>query len=182
MQWETLVQQISNSINNLPIGLGNKSDSLEHLDVITPNRLILGRNNSRSPNMPLQLSGDFRKIVDNNNKIFDQWFKEWLTSYVPTLVRQPKWFSTERNVVGGDVVIFKKSEKEFDKTYQYGIVTKTFQSKVGLVRSVEVQYQNFNENVKRLSKRGVRDIIVIHPVDELVISAELDELARNLKI
>ena len=182
LQWETLVQQISNSINNLPIGLGNKSDSLEHLDVITPNRLILGRNNSRSPNMPLQLSGDFRKIVDNNNKIFDQWFKEWLTSYVPTLVRQPKWFSTERNVVVGDVVIFKKSEKEFDKTYQYGIVTKTFQSKDGLVRSVEVQYQNFNENVKRLSKRGVRDIIVIHPVDELGISAELDELARNLKI
>ena len=73
------------------------------------------------------------------------------------------------------------SEKEFDKTYQYGIVTKTFQSKDGLVRSVEVQYQNFNENVKRLSKRCVRDI-VIHPVDELGISAELDELARNLKI
>ena len=61
-------------------------------------------------------------------------------------------------------------------------MTKTFQSKDGLVRSVEVQYQNFNENVKRLSKRGVRDIIVIHPVDELGISAELDELARNLKI
>ena len=182
LQWETLIQQISNSINNLPIGLGNLSDSLEHLDVITPNRLILGRNNNRSPNIPLQLSGDFRKIVDSNNEIFDQWFKEWLTSYVPKLVRQPKWFSSDRNVAVGDVVIFKKSEKEFEKTYQYGIVTKTFESRDGLVRSVEVQYQNFNENSKRVTKRGVREIIVIHPVDELGISAELDELAKTLKI
>ena len=182
LQWETLVQQISNSINNLPIGLGNLSDSLENLDVITPNRLILGRNNNRSPNIPLQLSGDFRKIVDSNNKIFDQWFKEWLTSYVPKLVRQPKWFSSDRNVAVGDVVIFKKSDKEFDKTYQYGIVTKTFESRDGLVRSVEVQYQNFNENSKRVTKRGVREIIVIHPVDELGISAELDELAKTLNI
>ena len=182
LQWETLVQQISNSINNLPIGLGNLSDSLEHLDVITPNRLILGRNNSRSPSIPLQLSGDFRKIVDSNNKIFDQWFKEWLISYVPLLVRQPKWFTSDRNVTVGDIVIFKKSEKEFDKTYQYGIVTKTFESRDGLVRSVEVQYQNSNENTKRFTKRGVRDIIVVHPVDELGISAELDELAKNLKI
>ena len=114
--------------------------------------------------------------------IFDQWFKEWLISYVPSLVRQPKWFKSDRNVVVGDVVIFKKSDKEFDKTYQYGIVTKTFESKDGLIRSVEVQYQNFNENVKRSSKRGVRDIIVIHPVDELGISAELDDLAKNLQV
>ena len=61
-------------------------------------------------------------------------------------------------------------------------MTKTFESRDGLVRSVEVQYQNFNENSKRVTKRGVREIIVIHPVDELGISAELDELAKTLKI
>ena len=61
-------------------------------------------------------------------------------------------------------------------------MTKTFESRDGLVRSVEVQYQNFNENSKRVTKRGVREIIVIHPVDELGISAELDELAKTLNI
>ena len=96
---------------------------------------------------------------------------------MPSLVRQPKWFSTDRNVVVGDVVIFKKSEKEFEKTYQYGIVTKTFESKDGLIRTVELQYQNFNENTKRYTKRGVREIVVVHPVDEIGISAELDKLA-----
>ena len=47
IQWET---QFSNSINNLPIGLKNKVEDLENLDLITPNRLILGRNNDRCPN------------------------------------------------------------------------------------------------------------------------------------
>ena len=47
LQWETLGQQIANSVNNLPIGLNNRTNSLENLDLITPNRLLLGRNNNR---------------------------------------------------------------------------------------------------------------------------------------
>ena len=114
LQWETLAQQIANSINNLPVGLGNKTDSLEHLDVLTPNRLLLGRNNCQNPTSPLELSGDLKKVVKSNAKIFESWFKEWLISFVPTLVQQPKWFDTDRSVTVGDVVIFKKSEKELE--------------------------------------------------------------------
>ena len=181
LQWETVAQQISNSINNLPIGLGNKIDSLEHLDVLTPNRLLLGRNNSRNPNEPLAISGDFRKIIESNARIFESWFREWLISHVPSLVQQPKWFSSERSVTVGDVVIFRKSEKEFDKSYQYGIVSKTFEGRDGLVRAVEVQYQNHNESAKRTTKRGVREITVVHPVDEIGISAELNNFAEAAK-
>ena len=36
---------IANSINNLPLCLGNKVETLENLDLITPNRFLLGRNN-----------------------------------------------------------------------------------------------------------------------------------------
>ena len=39
---------------------------------------------------------------------------------------------------------------------------------------VKIQYKNHNENVKRSTNRGVREILVIHPVDELDIVAELD--------
>ncbi len=58
IQWATLMHQIANSINNLPIGVGNKTWNLENLDLITPNRLILGRNNDRCPTAPLVLSND----------------------------------------------------------------------------------------------------------------------------
>ena len=89
IQWETLMHQVANSINNLPIGVGNKTWLLENLDLITPNRLLLGRNNNRSPTAPLVLSNDFKKIISTNEQIFKTWFDSWLTSYVSTLVPQP---------------------------------------------------------------------------------------------
>ena len=181
VQWETLVQQVSNSINNLPLGLGNKTECLETLDLLTPNRLLLGRNNTRSPTAPLELTGDYESIVANNSKIFETWFKEWLINYVPHLVEQPKWFVTERHVSVGDVVLFTKSEKEFDKIYQYGIIVTTFEGRDGLVREISIEYRNHNENAKRTTRRGVRDIVVIHPVDEIGISAELHNFSQNVK-
>ena len=179
IQWETLGQQISNSINNMPIGLGNKCASLENLDLLTPNRLILGRNNSRCPTAPLVLSSDVKKIIQTNADIFNVWFKSWLVSYVPTLVPQPKWFQTTRNISVGDVVLFSKSDKEFENIYQYGIIKATHASRDGLIRSVDVEYQNPSETTKRITKRGVRELIVIHPYDEIGLSKELHDLAAE---
>ena len=181
LQWETLGQQICNSINNVPIGVRNKSEMLENLDILTPNRLILERNNSRCPTAPLILKNDARRIIESNDKIFESWFKEWLISYVPKLIEKPKWFNTERNLCVGDVVLFVKSEQEFDRIYQYGIVTTAVQSRDGIVTLVEVEYQNPGENIKRRTNRGVRELVVIHHIDEIDLSKELYELANNEK-
>ena len=179
IQWETLGQQISNSINNLPIGLGNKCEALENLDLLTPNRLLLGRNNNRCPTAPLILTNDVKRIVQTNKEIFNAWFKSWLVSYVPSLVPQPKLFETNRNIAVGDVVLFSKSDKEFENVYQYGLVKVIHVSKDGLIRSVDVEYQNSNENTKRVTTRGVRELVVIHPFDELGLSKELFDLAAE---
>jgi len=40
LQWETIVAVIANSINNLPLAVGNIVD-VENMDLLTPNRLIL---------------------------------------------------------------------------------------------------------------------------------------------
>ena len=178
LQWETLGYQISNSINNMPIGLGNKSEMLENLDILTPNRLILGRNNHRSPTAPLELSDDFRRIIQSNNDIFTTWFKEWMTSYVPSLIERPKWFENDRSVSVGDVVLFLKSDKEFERLFQYGIVKTVVTGRDGVIRVVDVEYRNHNEKVKRQTRRGVRDLVVIHPIGELGIVRELNDLAR----
>ncbi|XP_066929622.1 uncharacterized protein [Clytia hemisphaerica] len=49
IQWETMASIISNSINNMPIAVNNIKSDVEMADLITPNRLLLGRNNERSP-------------------------------------------------------------------------------------------------------------------------------------
>ena len=91
-------------------------------------------------------------------------------------MKRPKWFVNDRNLTAGDVVLFMKSDKEFDQQYQYGIVVKVIPSKDGRIRTAEVQYQNFGEVAKRTTTRGVRELIVIHPVDEIGLNAELYQL------
>ena len=125
------------------------------------------------------MPADVKKIGKSNEEIFKVWFKSWLTSYVPTLVPQPKWFVTNRNISVGDVVLISKSDKEFEHLYQYGRVSQVFPGKDGRIRSVEVEYQNNNEKTKRTTKRGVRELVIIHHVDELGINRELHDLANS---
>ena len=49
LQWETLFSKIVNTVDNLPMAKGNTSIATNlGYEIITPNRLKLGRNNYRS--------------------------------------------------------------------------------------------------------------------------------------
>ena len=178
-QWATLMCQISNSINNMPIGLKSKASNLDNLDLLTPNRLILGRNNDRCPNSPLVICPDHLRMIESNAEIFRSWFNAWIISYVPTLIERPKWHKTSDTVRVGDVVLFLKSEKEFDLQYQYGIVKTIHLGKDQNVREIDIEYQNHNERTKRITPRVVREIVVIYPVNELDIYEKLHELYES---
>ena len=91
----------------------------------------------------------------------------------------PKWFRNDRNLAEGDVVLFSKSEKEFENIYQYGIIKSVVHSKDGRIRKVEVEYVNHTEKARRCTTRHARDLIVIHPVEELGLSKELFDLVHN---
>ena len=174
IQWETLGDQVANSINNLPIGIGNVVEDLENLDILTPNRLLLARNNDRSPSGTVSVSDDPKRIIRSNNEVFDTWFQCWLVSCVPKLMTHPKWYDSSRDSKIGDIVLFLKSEKEFDKQYQYGIIRGIKASRDGKIRQIDIEYQNHNETVKRFTNRGVREVVVIHPVDEMSIIRQIN--------
>ena len=57
LQWETISAEVSNATNDLPLALGNIVSDFENMDVITTNRLKLGRNNERSPVSQRKLLG-----------------------------------------------------------------------------------------------------------------------------
>ena len=179
MQWEPLGDQVANSINNLPIAIGNLTEGIENLGLLTPNRLLLARNNARNPIGALNVSHNLGDIVEQNNRVVQIWFKAWLTSYVPSLMFHPKWFKSDKDINVGDVVLFLKSEKEFDKSYQYGIICEVHASRDGKIRRVEVEYQNSTEKVKRRTIRGTREVVVIHPFDKLGLMRELNILATT---
>ena len=181
IQWETLGDQVANTINNLPIALGNTPPDIESIDLLTPNRLMLARNNSRCPVGTVDISDDPKKIIFRNNEVFDAWFKTWLVSHVPTLIPRPKWHDSSRDPKVGDVILFLKSEKEFENKYQYGIINSVKLGSDGKIRSINIMYQNHNETTKRYTTRGTREIVVVHLVDELGIISELNQLTSDLK-
>ena len=180
IKWETLGDQVANSINNLPIAIRNVRKDLENLDLITPNRLLLARNNGCCPVGTVTVTEDVKVIIPKNNDLHDIWYKAWLISYVPSLMLQPKWFQSDMDPKVGDVILFLKSDKEFDKQYQYGIISDLKLSRDYKIRRIEIEYQTHTQKTKWCTIRGTRDVVVVHPADELGLVRELNILSANL--
>lgn len=181
LQWETICAVISNCINDLPIAIGSVID-VENMDLLTPNRLLLGRNNNRSPSGDLVISSDPTKLLNQSSKIYDAWFESWLMNHVPKLMQQSKWFNHERNLQIGDVVLFNKVESKLSKSYTYGMITNVEMGDDGNVRFVIVKYQNDNEKVPRETRRSVRNLVLIHSVDDCDIMKDLGDIAKNVDV
>ena len=178
LEWETLCAEISNSINNLPVAIGNETEELESLDLITPNRLRLGRNNSRSPVGPLELTGKVDRLLTLKTEVFQSWWETWLVSAPPKLVPHPKWFKSDEDLQVGDVVLFDKGEGSLVGEYHYGMVEETFVRKDDRVCSVRLRYRNAEEGTGfRTTKRAARGLVVIHRVDEIDLMEELGNAA-----
>ena len=117
------------------------------------------------------------KFLEDNVKIFNSWFETWFVSQVPKLMDHPKWFKTEYHLQVGDIVLFLKKEGLLNETYQYGTIKSTDIGRDGKIRGAVVRYRNHNENPDRETHRAVRQLIMIHRVDELNILQELGEIA-----
>ncbi|XP_066927413.1 uncharacterized protein [Clytia hemisphaerica] len=58
IQWKTMAAILTNSINDAPIAVRNVKGNFEMGDLLTPNRLILGRNNNPGPSGTLSVEND----------------------------------------------------------------------------------------------------------------------------
>ena len=94
------------------------------------------------------------------------------------MVPQPKWFKSEKNLKIGDIILFRKHESVLSNTYQYGRIESVETSRDGLIRKAKEAYRNFNENVVRSTYRAVRELVVIHKIDELNILQELGRVSN----
>ena len=115
--------------------------------------------------------------MKSNQRIFNAWFENWLISHLPKLMYQPKWIQNSHHVKKGDVVFFLKQDSSLQTKYQYGKVKSVVIGRDGLIRKVYVKYRNFKEHTDRETFRSVRELVVIHGVDELNIVQELGLIA-----
>ena len=159
LQWETIAAEVANSKNDLPLALGNTTSHFESMDLVTPNRLRLGRNNDRSPVGSLRVTNKASSILEANKRIFDTWCENWLLCHVPKLVSQPKGLKTNEHLKEGDIVLFVKNESVISSTYQYGIVKSESVGNDDIIRKEILRYRNYNEKVDRETYRSVRGLV-----------------------
>ena len=72
-----------------------------------------------------------------------------------------------------DFVLFLKQDSFLGKTYEYGMVVSVQESNEDVIRKVKVKYWNAKENVDRETLRSVRQLVMIHYVDEIDIIKEI---------
>ena len=84
---------------------------------------------------------------------------------------------TDRDVKVGDAVLFLKQENQLLSAYQYGMISNLSKRSDDKIHRAAARYRNSTEAVDRFTNRAVRQLIVIHPVDELNMMEELEKIA-----
>ena len=86
-----------------------------------------------------------------------------------------------QNGQAAHLILFLKNDSIMTKRYQFGLVNEIYPGKDGFVRKAKIMYQNYEENVKRETYRAVREIVVIHHVDEIDLVDNLNEMSRHME-
>ena len=180
LSFETCFSWIASELNNLPICIGSRVENLDHVDLITPSRLLLGRNNRRALSGYVRLSTPSR-LIDQMDKIYEVWWNVWKTEKLVDFIPQPsKWKRTNEQLVEGDIVIFLKSDAEHrlgDPVWRIARVHAVEVSEDGLARTATLEYRNPSEKTFRTTRRSVRTIIVVHREDQLDVLQALERAA-----
>lgn len=151
----TAISHVINIINNTPIS--EISTDATEARALTPNDLILGRNNSTAVNVEnLNLKLD-RNSWKTSHAIADRFWVRWVKECRPLLQRRTKWHNDHNalKLQQNDVVIIA-DETSKRNTWPLGIIVATHPGKDNKVRAATVRTSNGE------FKRPVVKLILIH--------------------
>jgi hypothetical protein len=181
MSYETAFAFIANELNCFPQCLGSKTKDLDNLDIITPSRLMHGRNNRRC------LSGSARadlpsKVIKQMQETTEAWWEVWQTQYLPNYSAQPrKWKESGGTVSPGDIVVFLKSPTEMavgEPVWRVGRVVDLVEGRTGQSRALTIEYKNSTEKKFRTTKVDSRQVAVLHAEHDLELVDLLNEASK----
>lgn len=125
---------------------------------MTPNHFLLG---SSSGSKPLSNLVDSNAVLRQNwltsQILANQYWKRWLTDYLPEITRRTKWFQRTKPVEVGDVVVIA-DPKMPRNCWPKGKVIGTRVSSDGQVRSATVKTSSgvYDRPVTKLAVLDVR--------------------------
>ena len=117
----------------------------------------------------------YKSRLELISEINDKFWKYWCELYAPTMMYQPKWHKSQRDLQPGDVVAIA-DQNHIRGKYHIARVSEIFPSKDGKVRRVAVVYKNFRQGEKVNTYKGAKDTKVVRSVQRLALLAPVDEL------
>lgn len=134
---QTLFAEVENIISNHP--LTHVSVDPEDQESLTPNHFLIGSNG----NVPLP--GSFtddefslRKQWRKSQRIADQFWKRWVSEYLPTLTRRTKWHTITKPIAIGSLVLIADGNMPRN-CWPKGVVAKIYPGTDGIVRAADVK-------------------------------------------
>ena len=119
-------------------------------------------------------------MVEKVDKLYQAWFKLWKETVVPRLIRQPKWFKSDKHLKPGDLVYFEKDPSKLGSSWIMGRVDQVKRGDDGLAREATVVYRNHQENFQRMTNRAIRSLVKLFSIDEGCIQDDLAELQKRI--
>ena len=179
---ETCLQWVAAELNNLPVAIGSRTEDLEYADIITPSRILLGRNSRRAMGAYARVNCPSR-LIKQMDAVYEAWWRAWerqmLQEFIPS---PPKWGKTTQHVKVGDIVIYLKElpEQNFgEPVWKIGRIIELVTSEDGISRVAIVQYKNANEKVFRTTKRSVRSMAIVYTETELDIVQQVEQASQE---
>ena len=182
--YETAFAWIATALNNIPLCLGSSYVDYDRMDLITPSRLILGRNVDRACHGPSVL-GTLSEMKQQQLKIADAWQKAWTDQVMQKFIpRQSKWQKSDEQLPEkGDICIFQRTETSLGgPTYRIGRVRHAETAKDGLNRTLTLEYKNSGEKVFRTTTRNPRQVAVLHHEHEVGLTEQLNQAAKRARL
>jgi hypothetical protein len=183
LEWETIFAKMTNTLDDIPLAKGNSSNVADlGFEILTPNKLKLGRNNYRSVHIDGALSDPAlpSMLLDRNRKVMSLFFQTLMDRLHFLQYKPNKWKSSdERLPLKDDIVIFKYNESNSGLDWKVGKVI----SADG--RKAEIQYITKTDPKAKSAKRSVfrsyRDMSILFSEKDTFINSNqyFSEISKN---
>ena len=153
LDYETAFAWVSRSMNNMPIARTSEYKNLETQDLLTPARILYGRNSDRSIDGPVRISLP-SKMESQQQQIHESWIKAWKESRLIDFIPQPstKWTKDGYTPQVNDLCVFPREDNCLTQPHwRLGQITQVHPGKAdGKIRAVTIQYRNHDIIIRQV--------------------------------
>ena len=175
IQWETCFSKIANHIDDLPMARGGHSDASDiGWEIITPNRLKLGRNNYRSLSGPISITAGsgYGNLLELNRAAQKTWYQMFLDRLHHLIPRPNKWLHSDTPSVD-DIVLFVylDSQKSKDQAvWKLGKVISVSPTGRKLTIAFPERISPKKKPKLKTLSRSIREVSIIYSVRDLPLN------------